>query len=54
MDEKNVTVSDKDDENVSPTLLKRGNILSWDEKQLIEYIRKHPEEKEELIELLKK
>ena len=34
-------------------LLNRSN-LSWDEQQIIEYIRQHPEEREKLIELLKK
>ena len=27
--------------------------LSWDEAQLIEYIRSHPEEKDEILKLLK-
>ncbi len=54
MDEKNVTSLDKDNENVSPHLLQLSSMLSWDEKQLIEYIRIHPEEKEKIIKLLKK
>ena len=28
--------------------------LSWEEKQIIEYIREHPEEKDEILKLLKK
>ena len=47
--------SQKNDfENVSPHLLLLSSTLSWDERQLIDYIRQHPEEKEELLELLKK
>lgn len=46
--------SNNDTDIVSEHLLKRSNILSWDEQQIIEYIRQHPEEKEKLIELLKK
>jgi len=34
-------------------ILKKSN-LSWDEAQLIEYIRSHPEEKDEILKLLKK
>lgn len=34
-------------------ILKKSN-LSWDETQLIEYIRTHPDEKDKIIELLKK
>lgn len=45
---------DKEHSSVSHYLLQMSNTLSWDEKQLIEYIRKHPEEKEKIIELLKK
>ena len=45
--------SDKNHEDIDPILLNCSN-LSWDERQLIDYIRKHPEEKEKLIELMKK
>lgn len=37
-----------------PDYILNKSILSWDEKQLIEYIRQHPEEKDKIIELLKK
>ena len=47
-------LSDIEDNDVAIHLLKRSGILSWDEQQIIEYIRKHPEEKERLIELLTK
>lgn len=40
-------------EQIPDYILKKSN-LSFDEKQLIEYIRQHPEEKEKVIELLKK
>lgn len=45
---------DVEDDDVAIYLLKRCSTLSWEEEQLIEYIRKHPEEKEEFTELLKK
>ena len=40
--------------NTPEHLLKRSNVLSWDERQLIEYVRNHPEERNHIIELLKK
>jgi hypothetical protein len=43
-----------DTDIVPEYLLKFSNTLNWEEKQLTEYIRNHPEEKEKLIELLKK
>ena len=44
--------SDVDDNNVSPALLKRSSILSWEEKQLIDFVRNNPEEKDKLIKIL--
>ncbi len=41
------------DEQIPNPILEKSD-LSWDEAQLIEYIRSHPEEKEKIIELLKK
>ena len=42
------------DDNIEPEhILKKSN-LSWDEAQLIEYIRSHPEELNEIINSLKK
>ena len=40
-------------QNISYSVLQKSN-LSWDEAQLIEYIRSHPEEMNEIIHLLKK
>lgn len=40
------------DDIISEHILKKSN-LSWDEAQLIEYIRSHPEEKDEILKLLK-
>lgn len=40
-------------QNISYSVLQKSN-LSWDEAQLIEYIRSHPEEMNEIINLLKK
>lgn len=37
-----------------PVKILKKSDLSWDEQQIIEYIRNHPEEKEKIIELLKK
>ena len=37
-----------------PDYILEKSSLSWEEKQIIEYIRQHPEEREKLIELLKK
>lgn len=48
------TPSDTLENDVDLVLLKRSTTLSWDEQQIIEYIRQHPEEREKLIELLKK
>ena len=45
--------SDKNHEDIDPILLNCSN-LSWDETQLIEYIRNHPEEIDKITELLKK
>jgi hypothetical protein len=45
---------DKNHEDIDPFLLKCSGILSWDEKQLIDYIRNHPEEKSNITELLQK
>ena len=42
-----------EDDNVPLNILIKST-LSWDEQRVIEYIRQHPEEKEKLIELLKK
>lgn len=50
---KNNNELDKDFNTVDTFLLKQGD-LSWDERLLIEYIRKHPEEKEKIIGELKK
>ena len=41
------------DEQIPNPILEKSN-LSWDEAQLIEYIRSHPEEKENIIEIIKK
>lgn len=41
------------DDIISEHILKKSN-LSWDEAQLIEYIRSHPEELNEIINSLKK
>lgn len=40
-------------EQIPDYILQKSN-LSWDEAQLIEYIRSHPEELKEIINLLKK
>ena len=40
------------DEQIPNPILEKSN-LSWDEAQLIEYIRSHPEEKDEILKLLK-
>lgn len=45
--------SNSSDEQIPLHILEKSNI-SWDEVQLIEYIRTHPEEKDRIIELLKK
>ena len=39
--------------NIPDYILQKSN-LSWDEAQLIEYIRSHPEELNEIINSLKK
>ncbi len=41
------------DEQIPNPILEKSN-LSWDEAQLIEYIRSHPEELKEIINSLKK
>lgn len=41
------------DKQIPNPILEKSN-LSWDEAQLIEYIRSHPEEKDEILKLLKK
>lgn len=41
-------------EIVEPALLERSSILDHDEKQIIEFIRNNPEEKDSIMELLKK
>lgn len=41
------------DDIILEHILKKSN-LSWDEAQLIEYIRSHPEELNEIINSLKK
>ena len=43
----------KTDEQIPDTILKKSN-LSYDETQLIQYMRTHPEEKDKIINLLKK
>lgn len=44
---------DKDNDTVDSFLL-NCSTLSWDEQQIIEFIRNNPEEKDSIIELLKK
>ncbi len=41
------------DEHIPDYILQKSN-LSWDEAQLIEYIRSHPEELNKIINSLKK
>lgn len=41
------------DEQIPDYILQKSN-LSWDEAQLIEYIRSHPEDLNEILNLLKK
>ena len=49
----NKTTLNFSDEQISTPIYEKSN-LSWDEAKLIEYIRTHPEEKDKIIELLKK
>lgn len=48
-----LTKMKKQQEEIPDYILKKSN-LSWDEVQLIEYIRSQPEELKEIINLLKK
>lgn len=44
---------EKQQDKIPCSILEKSD-LSWDEAQLIEYIRSHPEELNEIINLLKK
>lgn len=45
--------SNVNNQNIPYSVLQKSN-LSWDEAQLIEYIRSHPEELNEILNLFKK
>jgi hypothetical protein len=46
--------SNKFDSEVDTYLLERSSKLSWDENELINYIRNHPEEIDKLLEEIKR
>jgi len=43
---------DEFDDKVPLYLLRKSN-LSWDERQIIEFVRRNPDKKAELLEVLK-